>query len=789
MELKLNINQNLPVVQLDGRFDGFGATVFDSFFDKELSTVAHLIIDFKNVNFLSSAGLRSILRAEQQLRQRQGYLVLCDVDPNNMRVLEISGFTRNMKVLSSVDEALNVLAKDEKSNSAAEEIQINDQKFIVKPNVEARSKIYWWNRNVESQHSLAHSNSITASLANLEIAFGSGAFGTPFDELTSVSGELFSVNNTATLRPADGNCVTDFIQTTHPDDEFIHVISTLSFSGEPDFTVESANADDIGSEITIKDYLLSLVNQVDSLKEASHLGFLILTDKYHLNSSHYKDKDASLKNISTCECINSESDNSTICLIACMIERKDYSSKEGGCNIESFLAQNSEEIGDYSFRATLLTFKTNQSNSIWNMLIDNPIQISDYIDFPEAVAACHSDSTVNPAKVFIFSPDAISPFTDKLVSIEIIDCEQIDEESEVIVNRIYSDSSLVRMERLKGGFSANTYLVSSFDRSLRRQLPTVLKIAPIQTTNREHSAYKKHVEKFILNNSTTILGTYSHNTHSGLRYNFLGITGDDSHLTWLENIYRNEPIERILPLFDQIFKNVLKPWYGQPRLENVRLYEEHDPFRLFTSILDDAKSILNISADDETIDCPLLGRRLPNPYHFLKYIYPERRNRATQWYTSIVHGDLNMKNILVDEKDNIYIIDFSETRQSNIVSDFARLEPIFKFETFNIEDEEPFGEVLRFEERLAQTSSIKQAPSYLYSGKDMMVEKAYKAICALRGYASAVTIFEDDIVPYLLAVLEWTYPVVIYYGLSHNAKLYSAYSAALIVEKIMALEK
>ena len=53
---------------------------------------------------------------------------------------------------------------------------------------------------------------------------------------------------------------------------------------------------------------------------------------------------------------------------------------------------------------------------------------------------------------------------------------------------------------------------------------------------------------------------------------------------------------------------------------------------------------------------------------------------------------------------------------------------------------------------------------------------------------STVTIFETDIVPYWLALLEWTLPVVIYAQLSDWQKKYAAYSAALLYEAIMRLE-
>jgi hypothetical protein len=49
-------------------------------------------------------------------------------------------------------------------------------------------------------------------------------------------------------------------------------------------------------------------------------------------------------------------------------------------------------------------------------------------------------------------------------------------------------------------------------------------------------------------------------------------------------------------------------------------------------------------------------------------------------------------------------------------------------------------------------------------------------------------IFETDIVPNWLALLEWNLPAVSYVQLSDWQKKYAAYSAALFCEAIMRLE-
>ena len=64
-----------------------------------------------------------------------------------------------------------------------------------------------------------------------------------------------------------------------------------------------------------------------------------------------------------------------------------------------------------------------------------------------------------------------------------------------------------------------------------------------------------------------------------------------------------------------------------------------------------------------------------------------------------------------------------------------------------------------------------------------MVEKAYAAICRMRSYANTATLFETDIVPYWLALLEWTYSVLSY-DLPPLRRKLAAYSAAVICERM-----
>jgi hypothetical protein len=57
---------------------------------------------------------------------------------------------------------------------------------------------------------------------------------------------------------------------------------------------------------------------------------------------------------------------------------------------------------------------------------------------------------------------------------------------------------------------------------------------------------------------------------------------------------------------------------------------------------------------------------------------------------------LNLNNILLNEKDNICVIDFSETRPRNIACDFARLEPLLSIQMTRLNKADDLACLLEF---------------------------------------------------------------------------------------------
>jgi hypothetical protein len=395
---------------------------------------------------------------------------------------------------------------------------------------------------------------------------------------------------------------------------------------------------------------------------------------------------------------------------------------------------------------------------------------------------------VTKALVWVFAPDDLRSGVDRLLQVSVEDGGEWPAEWDAIVRRLYHDCRSVVLTPLHGGFMSRTFKAVAYDHDGRRTLPSVVKIGPTALTRREQQANRDYVSRFILNNGTTVLGDAQEGEWAGLRYNFLGVNGPDSHLVWLYDQYLQRPIPDVMTLFERLFTRVLKPWYAQPRWEQVFLFRDHTPLRLFPTVLETAEQLLGASADDPDFDCDELGVRLPNPFRFLKYEYPRRASESRLWYTAVCHGDLNLRNVLVDERDNLYVIDFSETRSRNVVSDFARMESVLKFEMTRLDNDEDLRRLVEFEDGLTSVTALDQPPPFRYGGNDPLVRRAHAGITLLRRCADRATLFETDIVPYWLAMLEWTYSVICYRQVSMGHKRYAACSAALICRSILQLE-
>ena len=91
MTIEKKINNDAVTLAVSGRLDTQTAPELEKELDAILSNVKELTFDMTNLEYVSSAGLRVILKAQKAMNM-QGSMKLTGVNDSIMEVFDITGF-------------------------------------------------------------------------------------------------------------------------------------------------------------------------------------------------------------------------------------------------------------------------------------------------------------------------------------------------------------------------------------------------------------------------------------------------------------------------------------------------------------------------------------------------------------------------------------------------------------------------------------------------------------------------------------------------------------------------
>ena len=92
MEVKFNKQDSSLTVTISGNIDTVTAPELDSKLQENISDVKDLVLDFAAVDYISSAGLRVVLMANQQMEDVDGNMTVKNVNEDVRDVFEMTGF-------------------------------------------------------------------------------------------------------------------------------------------------------------------------------------------------------------------------------------------------------------------------------------------------------------------------------------------------------------------------------------------------------------------------------------------------------------------------------------------------------------------------------------------------------------------------------------------------------------------------------------------------------------------------------------------------------------------------
>lgn len=97
MKINKDLKDGNLVVSVIGEINSFTAPELEEVIKNDLNGVKSLVFDFKEVEYLSSAGLRVLLVA-QKIMSKQGKMSLRNVNKSVMEVFEITGFSNILDI-------------------------------------------------------------------------------------------------------------------------------------------------------------------------------------------------------------------------------------------------------------------------------------------------------------------------------------------------------------------------------------------------------------------------------------------------------------------------------------------------------------------------------------------------------------------------------------------------------------------------------------------------------------------------------------------------------------------
>lgn len=105
--LKEDQRGEVLIFRIRGRLDAHSSLEAEKSIFLRINQGQHkLLLDLRDVNYLSSAGMRMLFSTAKKIQALSGKLVLCCISTDLMELLRISGFDRMLELCNSEKDAL-----------------------------------------------------------------------------------------------------------------------------------------------------------------------------------------------------------------------------------------------------------------------------------------------------------------------------------------------------------------------------------------------------------------------------------------------------------------------------------------------------------------------------------------------------------------------------------------------------------------------------------------------------------------------------------------------------------
>jgi anti-anti-sigma factor len=109
MQISTRTSNDIHIVAIAGSLDSTTSPEAQKSLDAVVAGAKKVVLDFSQLDYISSAGLRVLLGAAKHLRASGGKLGMFGLNQSVKEVFEISGFATILSVYQTEAEALNAM--------------------------------------------------------------------------------------------------------------------------------------------------------------------------------------------------------------------------------------------------------------------------------------------------------------------------------------------------------------------------------------------------------------------------------------------------------------------------------------------------------------------------------------------------------------------------------------------------------------------------------------------------------------------------------------------------------
>lgn len=195
-------------LRIKGRLDSYWADHLARGLEEVIRADAHhLRLNLAEVDYLSSAGIRALLKFYRQLKGIQGSLVVSSPSAAVKKVLELAGFADLLTSAAALPGA--ALAKPERVRQLDQESTMFEI-FEPAPGAALRCRALG-NPELLTGCRFRKEHCRTLAFPDSTFAVGLGAFGHDFEDCQDRFGEFLAVAGAAVYLPTDGTNVADYL--------------------------------------------------------------------------------------------------------------------------------------------------------------------------------------------------------------------------------------------------------------------------------------------------------------------------------------------------------------------------------------------------------------------------------------------------------------------------------------------------------------------------------------------------------------------------------------------------